>query len=835
MIELQKVNKYFNKGRRNEIHAINDTTLSLPDKGLVALLGESGCGKTTMLNAIGGLDKVRSGKIFIDGKKITRHSMHAVDKLRNDKVGYIFQDYKLMDDMTVYDNVALALKMIGVKDKNEQKVRIEYVLDKVGILRYRKRPAGTLSGGERQRVGIARALVKNPQIILADEPTGNLDSKNSVEIMNIIRKIAEDRLVLLVTHERPLAEFYADRIIEVVDGKVVNDYENDVTKALDYEIDNVFYLKEFENHNEFSDPTGDRKINVYDNGETKVNVNIIVKNGNIYIQSEDAVNVELIDRNSSIEVVDDYKKDIKRDAIADYDFDMSTVGNQNIRRRYASIFRPLSEFAAGFKKLFGFSVLRKLLLLGFVFAGLFVIFAVGKVAAMHNVQPADYMTENKNYIVVSKPSMEAEEFDKLASMDAVEYIMPTGAKPYFKMSAGDYYQTQEVNLQIGGSLASTELLTKDCVVAGRLPKEKNEIVVDQMIFNKQFKESPIFTMSGLNSLEKVLNRDLKLQYDMGTYRLVGIVDLGSPSVYADPDEFIKILKYAYSSQDSEDMWYFSYSNDYESDEDPTASQITDYKLYEDKIKLTDDWYGKSRLPENDYEVLLPESMKDSFRMEKETKLKVDGKNLICCGYYKQDETDEQPLNSYFVNDNMIKHQMISKAKQYTICTFDREGLLATLQKEGYTAYNCETKARQTFDEQRASEVRSTTIVGAVILGISLIEMFLMSRSSFLSRIKEVGTLRAIGAKKFDIYRMFIGEAVAITTLTSLPAMLLMFYAEGYLAREIELFEKQFYMPIPLLIASILVIYIFNIVISLIPVWNTMRKRPAAILARYDVD
>ena len=317
MIELQKVNKYFNKGRRNEIHAINDTTLSLPDKGLVALLGESGCGKTTMLNAIGGLDKVRSGKIFIDGKRITRHSMHTVDKLRNDKVGYIFQDYKLMDDMTVYDNVALALKMIGVKDKNEQKVRIEYVLDKVGILRYRKRPAGTLSGGERQRVGIARALVKNPQIILADEPTGNLDSKNSVEIMNIIRKIAEDRLVLLVTHERPLAEFYADRIIEVVDGKVVNDYENDVTKALDYEIDNVFYLKEFEHHNEFSDPTGDRKINVYDNGETKVNVNIIVKNGNIYIQSEDAVNVELIDRNSSIEVVDDYKKDIKRDAIAD--------------------------------------------------------------------------------------------------------------------------------------------------------------------------------------------------------------------------------------------------------------------------------------------------------------------------------------------------------------------------------------------------------------------------------------------------------------------------------------------------------------------------------------
>ena len=112
--------------------------------------------------------------------------------------------------------------------------------------------------------------------------------------------------------------------------------------------------------------------------------------------------------------------------------------------------------------------------------------------------------------------------------------------------------------------------------------------------------------------------------------------------------------------------------------------------------------------------------------------------------------------------------MISKAKQYTICTFDKDTLVSELQHEGYTVFDCDQKARETFDEERKEQVRTVTIIGAVILGISLIEMFLMSRSSFLSRIKEVGTLRAIGAKKFDIYRMFIGEAVAITTLTSLP-------------------------------------------------------------------
>ena len=187
MIELVNVNKYFNRHKKNELHVINNTSLTLEDTGLVALLGPSGCGKTTLLNAIGGLDKIKKGKIYIDNQKISSKFSYKVDKIRNLNVGYIFQDYKLIDNLSVYDNVALVLKMVGIKNKTEIKKRVEYVLDKVGMLRYKKRPAGMLSGGERQRVGIARAIVKDPNIILADEPTGNLDSKNSLEIMKIIK------------------------------------------------------------------------------------------------------------------------------------------------------------------------------------------------------------------------------------------------------------------------------------------------------------------------------------------------------------------------------------------------------------------------------------------------------------------------------------------------------------------------------------------------------------------------------------------------------------------------------------------------------------------------
>ena len=242
MIKLENVNKFFYKHKKNQIHVINNTSLILEDKGMVALLGPSGCGKTTLLNVIGGLDKIDSGKIYINGERISKRSISKVDKIRNVNIGYIFQDYYLVNNMTVYDNVALVLKINGIKDKDEISKRVNYVLEKVGMYRYRNRYANMLSGGERQRVGIARAIVKDPSIIIADEPTGNLDSKNTIEIMNIIKAISKDRLVILVTHETELADFYADRIIKIEDGKIIEDISNNHNNDLDYRLDNKIYL-----------------------------------------------------------------------------------------------------------------------------------------------------------------------------------------------------------------------------------------------------------------------------------------------------------------------------------------------------------------------------------------------------------------------------------------------------------------------------------------------------------------------------------------------------------------------------------------------------------------
>ncbi|MFA7589576.1 MAG: ATP-binding cassette domain-containing protein, partial [Acholeplasmataceae bacterium] len=173
MIKLEQLHKYFNRRRKNEIHVLNNITFELPEKGLVVLLGTSGSGKTTLLNVLGGLDRIQSGTIHFDDQKIIGYPSHKWDTIRNEKIGYVFQNYNLLPELSVYDNIAFVLNMIGIKDVTEVQNRVHYILRAVGMYPFRKKKATQLSGGQMQRVAIARALVKNPRIIIADEPTGN--------------------------------------------------------------------------------------------------------------------------------------------------------------------------------------------------------------------------------------------------------------------------------------------------------------------------------------------------------------------------------------------------------------------------------------------------------------------------------------------------------------------------------------------------------------------------------------------------------------------------------------------------------------------------------------
>ncbi len=819
MIELKKVNKFFNKGKKNELHVINNTSLTLPDVGLIALLGPSGCGKTTLLNAIGGLDSVQDGTILVNGKKMSARNKNQVDKLRSLSVGYIFQDYKLLEDQTVFENVAIALKMVGIKNKDEIKVRVEYVLEKVGMLRYRHRPVSMLSGGERQRVGVARALVKNPDIVLADEPTGNLDSRNSVEIMNIIKTISKERLVILVTHERNLAEFYASRIIEVVDGTVTADRTNEHDNALDYELDNIFYLKEFPRQRVFEDQQD--RISVYASEEDNVTLKIVVKHGNLYIQAPENQHVEVVEKGSGIELVDDYKQQVNQESIADYDFHLDEVGDQSIARRYSSIQNFWVAFFRGFQKIGSYTMLRKFLLIGFLLAGCFISFAFARIGSVKHVEQKDYITDNALYLQMENPTLTVEEYNKLADRADVAYVLPGDSKVTLTFAPEQFYQSQGVNFSLTGSLSDASTLTAEEISVGRLPQTEQEIVVDRMLLDSLLSSDGRLAMFNLRNSEELIGKTFSLKNGR-SYTLVGLTDKQEPNLYLQQSQFIWALHYTNPSQNDGTL-YVTDSGTADSSE---TGSLQSYRLTEGTYQLK-----KGKLPEKAYECIVNYESRDLYPLNKTIDVTVGKQKLKVVGYY----TSDQNLTTPLVADQTLLYELVENASLYTICPTEDQDAYTNLTEEGYHVTNLLENAKTSYQEATQKTVRATMILATIIIAISLIEMFLISRSSFLSRIKEVGTLRAIGMKKWDVYKIFLGEVLAVTTITDLPALLITFFGIQWATASSTEIAQFLYQEPYFLLLEILLVYGFNLLVGLLPVWNTMRKRPAAILARYDID
>ncbi|MDD4003403.1 MAG: ABC transporter ATP-binding protein, partial [Clostridia bacterium] len=221
MIQLKNITKIYGSGK-NSVVALKNLSIDFGSKGLVVILGKSGCGKSTLLNIMGGLDKATTGDLIVSGRSAKTFSASEFDSYRNTYIGMVFQEFNLIDEITVYQNIEITLKL---QRKNTDVNTVDEVLSMVGLASLGYRRPAELSGGQRQRVALARALLKKPEILLADEPTGSLDVSTSEEVFEVLKKLARDQLVVVVTHDRELAFSYGERIIELVDGQVVSDKE----------------------------------------------------------------------------------------------------------------------------------------------------------------------------------------------------------------------------------------------------------------------------------------------------------------------------------------------------------------------------------------------------------------------------------------------------------------------------------------------------------------------------------------------------------------------------------------------------------------------------------
>lgn len=283
MIQIKNLTKIYRSKKKNKCKALDNINLTLENKGLVFVLGKSGSGKSTLLNLLGGLDNITGGTIIVDGNDISNLKEKEYANYRNTEIGFVFQDYHLIEELTVKENILLSLNLRGIEDES----KVSEALEKVDLKGYENRYPNELSGGERQRVAIARAIIKSPRIILADEPTGNLDTQTSKLIIETLKEVSRDCLIIIVSHNTLDAYKYSDRIIELVNGKIIRD----LSRNLDFK--DELYVNEDIIYYPIDKVLEDKDIELFNDNKTKK----IIKNKDKFNETR---NIEYSEENKEI-------------------------------------------------------------------------------------------------------------------------------------------------------------------------------------------------------------------------------------------------------------------------------------------------------------------------------------------------------------------------------------------------------------------------------------------------------------------------------------------------------------------------------------------------------
>ena len=573
-------------------------------------------------------------------------------------------------------------------------------------------------------------------------------------------------------------------------------------------MDSRIYLKDFKIQDKIN--KDDVSINYYGDTKEKIKIDVVVTNGNIFIRTDSKAKTELVD-DKTIELIDDHYKKISKEETEKYVFDLSSVANKKYKYRYSSIFGPFSLLAEGFRKVRDYSFVKKLLLIGFFASGMFITYSISSLFGINRVNDAKFIEYNKNYVIVETKKTKVDTFKELENDEDINYVIPSNSMVNLILKLEEYYQTKDIIATLKGSLSSINMINKDDLSYGRMPSNNREIVIDKMLYDKNLEENSYgnpLKSSGIIDESELIGKKLYVNNDL-SYEIVGITNLKSPSVYVNEEEMINMI----ALDRGEDAYYLS-------EEEP---EIIDYNLTLDDIKLK-----KGKYPVNDYEVIVHYDKRDEMKLKKKISYKVNDTKLKVVGYF----TGSKYKESYLVSNNTIKYNAVTKKENVMIYPKNKEQIVDKY-KETLNIKDSYEYSKDLYLLEKKDEVATVIKTSVIFLVISLIEIYLMMRSSFLSRIKEVGIYRAIGVKKKDIYKMFTGEILSITTFASLVGVLLMMYILKEISF-IDAISDKFQVDLKVLIVTISFVYAFNLLVGLLPVYMTIRKTPAQILSRSDI-
>ena len=533
MISIKGLHKFFNRGKQNEIHVINDISLDLPERGMCAIFGKSGCGKTTLLNVIGGLDGFASGSLSIEGNNIAKNT----DDIRNKYIGYIFQNYNLNKSESCFDNIAAALRLCGMRDEEEIGRRVDAALRNVGMEMYAKRTPDTLSGGQQQRIAIARAIVKNPRIILADEPTGNLDEANTVMIMDLLSEIAKDHLVLLVTHELNLVDSYCNKIIELSDGKVIDVREGRADGSFSLRSKQDIYLGELEK-SEITSPA--LSLEFYGDAPSEpVRIRVVNKDGRLYLELG-TERVHIIDGTGEVRLLDG-KYEEKSAAEKQSHINMEDLPEVK-GEKFGSLFTVKSSIKSGYKANFvgakkGKKALRRVLTL---FALVVVLMSSVFGKAIGNLIDASDSYNHNIFYVYNKDSKVVDALndavgDPASGIDEIRLVqyIPTTENTISFNSAS--FETFQQNAYSAGNYVNAAILSTKLTEGKEILAGSDDFPSDEYVLVSDLTADDIIEKSILGYVDEYsdLIGMTSMTYNVGgkSIRIGGVVKTGERAVY----------------------------------------------------------------------------------------------------------------------------------------------------------------------------------------------------------------------------------------------------------------------------------------------------------------
>ena len=814
MIRIENIGKVFNAHSRNRNEVLKGVSFELPEKGFIAIYGKSGSGKTTLLNIIGGLDGQDSGKIYIDGENVAG----KVDKIRNAKIGFIFQNYYLERGYTIAKIMKNAMHIAGFKDEGEIERRSEQVLTLVDMNRFKNKQGDALSGGQKQRVAIARALIKGADIILADEPTGNLDAENTMKVMDILKEISKTKLVVVVTHEITLIKKYADSYIKLVDGRLDENTDKPRGEVKEGALDIEFY--------------GDTPA-------AKDTIQVFNDKGNIYIKA--GANVTVLDERSEKKIIfrGTQTQEEEQPARLVPDFAKSTAKRNGRLFTGKSIFKLFRS--DGSERAYSTANIFKQIFI-------FVIAAVLCFLSLMAFEAANTRIENKqldgNSVYVNMNT-----YTDLRTLDKSLYEHIDFFETQYKQGSFSYNEIASLS-GISADYAPKAIEADDTAESvgltyGEMPQE-GEVLISRALaetLKTQFRLSELAT-----------DRAMLLAVFEGEYRVSGITDGGTPAVYLNKVDYVNFLG-VYNSVQFSDYNNLFFAPDF------AETTYTSEILLSDSSTLGDNEVTVEINRNSLYKMMTDTTQADylvnvtnsylAATSGTSTAIQIVGSRPM---YVQRFEITRDVMDTdirIYVNAETLSDIFVALQPDIDALkgTTSSAGVPSQFYFEIKTAGGEQLKNLTStlsglgirsidigalYERENAeimSEATNNLSIFFVVLALLLIVWFFIEKSGSIKNSKEYGIYRAIGVNRSNLLFKEMLTALVSNMIGYVVFYLIVF---ALMCVRYAVMNTAFGLFVGIALGVMAIGGLFMLAISLIPYLFVLWQTPAQILSRYDI-